>query len=240
MTAEKNRMSLILAAVVLLGLAGMAGCGAAPQTTPQKAETPDIQSAEAKDPEERTDISATGAVGEGADVSTIDVAKEGTDASVSEMPEEEDVSAEDALEKDDFGISHEGEETTVELSFAMAKDYSGLSEEVLNQIEALNRGEPPREALGMEALEGYYALVGTSTVIGKDKESGAEVPGRGRLTIYVPNLLSGLADVSVLFYDNGAGYWRILAVEKADVKAKTLSVILPGSGTLTVIYKKRG
>lgn len=229
MTVGKNRTGMIFAAGILLSLAGMAGCGNVQQKTQQKAETLTVSSAEAKVSEERTDISATGAAEVGEDISASDVPKERADISVA-----------DVLQKDDFSVSQGDVETPVELSFAMAKDYSGLSGEVLNQIEALNRGEPPWEALGMESLEGYYALVGTSTVIGRDKESGAEMPGRGRLTIYVPNLLSGLVDVSVLFYDNSAGYWRILAVEKADVEAKTLSVILPGSGTLTVIYKKRG
>lgn len=209
MTVDKNRVGVVFMVGILLGLAGMTGCGIAPQ----KPETPAAPPAETK---ERTNISE-------ADVSASDVPKERTYA----------------LQKDDFGVSS-GVEDAAELSFAMAGSLSGLSQEALGQIEALNRGQPPEEAIGMEALQGYYALVGTTSVIGRDKESGEETQGRGRLTIYVPNLLSSLEDVSVLFYDNSAGLWRVLAVEKTDAKAKTLSVILPGSGTLTVIYKAQG
>lgn len=228
MAVGKNRIGMIFAAGVLLGLTGMTGCGTAPQKIPQGAEAPAVPPAETEAAQGQTELQMA------------DGAEEGMDASSSDAPEAGmDVSSSDALPKDDFGVS-QGEastETFAELSFAKAEDGYGMPQEAIDQLGALNRGEPPREALGMASLEGYYALVGTTTVIGREKESGTEMPGRGRLTIYVPNLLSGLEDVSVLFYDNGAGRWRILAAEKADAETKKLSVILPGSGTLTVIHR---
>lgn len=135
----------------------------------------------------------------------------------------------------------DSEKIGARLTFSLGGDAStaGVPQEILEQVEAINGGEPPASAVGMDELEGYYALIATHTIIGKDAETGEEVTGRGKLTFYVPNLLEGLADVSALFYDRAAGQWEVLPVEQ-DTEAKTVSVMLPGSGILTVIYRRQG
>ena len=127
------------------------------------------------------------------------------------------------------------------LSFSLAGENAilALPQEVQQQIADINMGEAPADATGLEELKDYYALVATYTVVGKSEESGEEITGRGRLTLYIPNLLDSLQDVSVLFYDNAEGQWNILPVERMDTDARTVSVILPGSGTLTVIYRRQ-
>lgn len=135
----------------------------------------------------------------------------------------------------------DSQEAGVELAFSMGGDAStiGIPQDALEQVAAINAGEPPADAVGLEGLEGYYALIATHTIIGKDEETGKEVTGSGELTFYVPNLLEGLEDVSVLFYDRAAGQWEILPVEQMDTAAKTVSVVLTGSGILTVIYRRQ-
>ena len=63
--------------------------------------------------------------------------------------------------------------------------------------------------------------------------------GKDSLTLYIPNLLKGLSDVSALFYDKAEGEWRIIPAEKVDTDAKTVTVTLTGSGTMTVIYRRK-
>ncbi len=132
-------------------------------------------------------------------------------------------------------------EAGVNLTFSMGGDPAaiGLGQEVVEQIAAINEGKPPSSAVGMEELEGYYALIATHTIIGKDAETGQEATGRGKLTLYVPNLLEGLEDVSILFYDKEAEQWEVLAAEQVDTKERTVSMTLSGSGILTVIYRRQ-
>ena len=133
------------------------------------------------------------------------------------------------------------QESGTKLTFSLGGDASmmDLPQEVVDQIAAINTGEPPAGAVGMDELKSFYALIATHTIIGKDAETGEEVTGSGKLTFYVPNLLEGLEDVSVLFYDKAAGQWEILPVEQLDTEARTVSVMLTGSGVLTVIYRRQ-
>lgn len=158
----------------------------------------------------------------------------------SEVPEGSFEAPEDSSEVSEADEG-DSEKIGASLTFSLGGDAStaGVPQEILEQVEAINGGEPPASAVGMDELEGYYALIATHTIIGKDAETGEEVTGRGKLTFYVPNLLEGLADVSALFYDRAAGQWEVLPVEQ-DTEAKTVSVMLPGSGILTVIYRRQG
>ena len=54
---------------------------------------------------------------------------------------------------------------------------------------------------------------------------------------YVPNLVSNVNNVQVLFYDNATGQWQLIPAVKVDPVTKTVAVNVPGSGTLSVVYK---
>ena len=125
------------------------------------------------------------------------------------------------------------------LTFRLTGGPSGLPEEIQEQIAQINKGIPPSDVLGETVPEGYYALVATYTVTAQDKETGEESTGNGRLTLYVPNLVEGLEDVTILCYDNVSGQWKLLPVESMNTEKKTLSVMLTGSATLTVIYRRQ-
>lgn len=133
----------------------------------------------------------------------------------------------------------EGNES-VRLTFSMGSDEYAekiLPQEVLDAVEAINRGESLAKATGMTELEGYFALTTTHMIIAKDEETGEEATGSGRLTIYVPNLLDGLTDVSALFYDCAGGQWRVIPAEAVDAANKRISVTLNGTGVMTTIYR---
>lgn len=114
----------------------------------------------------------------------------------------------------------------------------GLSEETAGQIEKIHNGEPLAEATGIEGLDKFYALIVPSGIIGRDRENG-EFTGRGgEVAVYVPNLIKGLEEVSVLFYGRESQKWEVIEPKEVAPEAKTVTVPLPEAGILTVIYKR--
>lgn len=195
-------------------LAGMSGCGPA------------------------EDGQETGTGGQG-DVA----ADEAESVSLEQEPDSDDAKKpqEKATEEQGWMDSPEDKEEWYNLTFVLAdgeKALAGLPQEVAGQITGLNAGEALEVAVGLDDLEGYSALIGTHAITAIDKESGQEGTGMGRLTMYVPNLLESLQDVSVLFYDYADGSWKKLPAETMDADAKTVTVILTGSGIMTVIYRR--
>lgn len=164
--------------------------------------------------------------------------QEREDSQESAASREQEGSQESSAMEDVSAEAGQNSTDTLNLTFRLAGGPSGLPEEIQEQIVQINQGIPPSDVLGETVPEGYYALVATYTVTAQDKESGEESTGSGKLTLYIPNLVEGLEDVSVLCYDNAAGEWKLLPVESMDTEKKTLSVILTGSGTLTVIYRR--
>lgn len=163
-----------------------------------------------------------------------------------EVPEDTGSSSEEKIEDGQEDALHlgqipmSGEEEQAELTFRIAGEVEDLPQKVQDQIARINKGEQLWKVIGSNDLKDYYALTGTHTVEAQDRDSGQEAVGAGRLTMYVPNLLEGLTDIAVLFYDNAAGKWCLIPAEKVDMEKRTVSMILTGSGTLTVIHRTQG
>ena len=81
-------------------------------------------------------------------------------------------------------------------------------------------------------------MTGTHAIITKDAATGTVKTGAVEVSLYVPNLVEGLTNVEVLFYNNVTGQWTLLPALKVDPVTKTVAVNIPGSGTLSVVYKK--
>ena len=221
MRLGKDMIRSCLAGVMTLGLLG---CGAVPENLSEDSgtETPDtVISSEALEENSRENSSETSGEMSG-EVMPVDAEETGAQ-------EENNAPTVD---------SAEGEGVKLTFSLTGEAGTAKLPKEVQEQIKAINEGEPPETAVGLEELKDYYALVATYTVAGKEEETGEETTGKGRLTLYIPNLIEGLENISILYYENAAEEWKILPVEGMDMEAKTVSMILPGSGTLTVIYKR--
>lgn len=114
----------------------------------------------------------------------------------------------------------------------------GLPETAVAAINAINSGQNLAEAVKDVNLDGYNALTGTHAIITKDAVTGEVKTGNVEVSLYVPNLVEGLGNVEVLFYDNATGMWKLLPAAKVDPATKTVAVNIPGSGTLSVVYKK--
>lgn len=114
---------------------------------------------------------------------------------------------------------------------------AGLPENVVSAINDINAGRSLQEVVKDVDLSGYNALTGTHAIITKDAATGAVKEGPVEVSLYVPNLVAGVENVSVLFYDNATGKWTLLPAVKVDPVTKTIAANVPGSGTLTVVYK---
>lgn len=123
------------------------------------------------------------------------------------------------------------------LSFANgAAATAGLPDHVVDSINKINAGQSLSATLNSPELAGYNALTGTHALIAKDPDSSEVKTGTAQVQLYVPNLVEGLNNVSVLFYDNVSGQWKVLPAT-VDPATKLVTVNVTGSGTLTVIYK---
>lgn len=116
---------------------------------------------------------------------------------------------------------------------------AGLPENVVSAINEINAGKPLTEAVQTLDLTGYNALTGTHAIITMDANTGAVKTGAVEVSLYVPNLVENLANVQVLFYDNATGQWQLIPAIKVDPVTKTVAVNVPGSGTLSVVYKNQ-
>lgn len=87
-------------------------------------------------------------------------------------------------------------------------------------------------------LKGYNALTSTHALVTQNADTRVVNDTATETVIYVPNLIDGLGEVAVLYYDNATGRWLLLPVSKIDVKSKLVYVNVTGSGTLSVVYKK--
>ena len=56
--------------------------------------------------------------------------------------------------------------------------------------------------------------------------------------LYIPNMVDGLGDIEVLFYDNMTGTWKVIKPNKVDIGSKMIWFEVPNSGTFSVIYKR--
>ena len=128
----------------------------------------------------------------------------------------------------------------VALSFAEGTAATaGLPTDVVASINGINAGQPLNQAVNSPALDGYSALSTTRALLVRDAATEKEKVATTEVTLYVPNLVKGLNNVSVLFYDNTTNHWVVLPIVNIDWEKKMVSVNVIGSGTLSVIYKQQ-
>ena len=99
-------------------------------------------------------------------------------------------------------------------------------------------GSPLNGVVPGTNLEGYSALISTHAIVTKDAATDTEKAGMVEVPLYVPNLVDGLGEVQVLFYNNLTGTWTVIQPNRVDAASKTIWFNIPNSGTLSVIYKR--
>lgn len=138
-------------------------------------------------------------------------------------------------------VNDRGEAVVGDVAIAFAKGDSattGLPTQAVAAINEINSGKNLSEVIKDIDLTGYNALTGTHAIITKDAATGAIKDVPTEVALYVPNLVGDLSDVSILYYDNVAGTWKLLPVTMIDKNSKVVYANVPGSGTLSVVYKK--
>ena len=114
----------------------------------------------------------------------------------------------------------------------------GLPETVVNTINGINSGSSLNETVPGVDLTGYNALIGTHAIMTREIGTDVEKLGSVQVPLYIPNLIDGLGSVQVLYFNNHTGNWELITPSRIDTASKTLWVTLPGSGTLTVVYRR--
>ena len=114
---------------------------------------------------------------------------------------------------------------------------AGLPAAVVDTINAINSGRTLSEVVTGVDVSGYNALTGTNAVATKNAATGAVEDTATEVVLYVPNLVDGLGNVSILYYNNATGTWMVIPATQIDPVTKLVYATVPGSGTLSVVYK---
>ncbi len=115
---------------------------------------------------------------------------------------------------------------------------AGLPEAVVNTINGINGGQDLSQVVPGVELSGYNALIGTHAIITREIGTNVEKLGSAQVPLYIPNLIDGLGTVQVLYFNNHTGRWELISPSRINTASKTLWVTIPGSGTLTVVYRR--
>lgn len=129
-------------------------------------------------------------------------------------------------------------DTALEFVQGSGAAVAGLPDNIVSSIKGINEGRPLSEVVPGVDLTGYNALVGTHAIVTKEAATNTEKTGPVEVPLYVPNLMDGLGDVEVLFYDNMTGTWKIIKPNRIDTTSKMMWFNIPNSGTLSVVYKR--
>lgn len=109
-------------------------------------------------------------------------------------------------------------------------ESAGLSQDVIEKINTINAGTEP-----------LYRTIGTNNLVGLvplAPVQAAVVSGNTTVTMYVPNLMAGLNDVQILYYNQTTHAWELMAPSAINYETKEVSVNLSGTTPFTIVYKK--
>lgn len=114
-------------------------------------------------------------------------------------------------------------------------------------IEEINAGRQAVSTLPSDTnTTGYEALIRIQEIHKKNAVTSAEIrekaneaeTAKERISLYVPNLIEGLQDVKVMWYNSETKKWELLNPALIDYKQKIVTVDLTALGPVTVVYKK--
>ena len=109
-------------------------------------------------------------------------------------------------------------------------ENAGLANDVIEKINTINAGvEPLYRTIGTTNMVGYVALAPIQAAV---------VDGSATVNMYVPNLVEGLNDVQILYYNQATHTWELMAPAGINYATKEISVNLSGTTPFTIVYKK--
>ncbi|MEF9940587.1 MAG: hypothetical protein RR768_10790 [Clostridium sp.] len=127
------------------------------------------------------------------------------------------------------------------VSFAVGKALTaGLSAQVTETVEEINSGTRPLyQAIGTPLAVGYSALTPIQSIIATDITTQTAATAPVSLTFYIPNLMQGLNNIQILYYNQTSKSWEMMAPTAIDFATKQVTVGLPGSTPFTIVYKRK-
>ena len=135
-----------------------------------------------------------------------------------------------------------GSSSSVTLEFGAGSEAvsAGLSQAVVEKINTINSGtEPLYRTIGTSDLVGYSALIPVTTVVAADAAAVDPQTGNVPLTINVPNLIEGLNEVQILYFNKTTGQWEKAALGTVDYATKQVSLNIANGTPFTIIYKSK-
>ena len=130
-------------------------------------------------------------------------------------------------------VNNGGAAASGSVSFATdnnALREAGLSWDLIDKINTINAGtEALYRTIGTNNMVGYVPLAPVQTALAGDGVS---------LNLYVPNLVEGLNDVQILYYNQTTKAWELMAPSSINYATKEISVNLSGTTPFTIVYKK--
>ena len=127
----------------------------------------------------------------------------------------------------------------IQVGFATGEAATaGLPAQTVAAINAINAGNTLADVVKDVDLNGYSALTSVQAIVAKDVNTNQPKTGEVAVSLYVPNLVQGLNNVQVLFYDNATGLWKLVNPANVDVANKKITVNISGSGSFSIVYKK--
>lgn len=135
-----------------------------------------------------------------------------------------------------------GTDTGVSLTLGVGPDpiATGLAADVVEDINTINSGtQPLYRTIGTADLVGYSALTPVTTVVATEAAVKDPQTGKVALTVYVPNLLEGLNEVQILYYNKATHQWERVTPAAIDYATKQITLNVDDGTPFTVIYKSK-
>lgn len=128
-----------------------------------------------------------------------------------------------------------------EIRFASNEEVKeSFSQNVVETINTINSGTTPLyRAIGTPETVGYNPLIPVQTLVMTDAATQTKVDERVTVSLYVPNLVEGLNDVQLLYYNTVTKKWEFMAPSAIDYATKQVTVTLGSDTAFTVVYRNK-
>ena len=115
-----------------------------------------------------------------------------------------------------------------------------FSQTVVETINTINSGTTPLyRAIGTPETVGYNPLIPVQTLVVTDAATQTKLEEKVTVSLYVPNLVEGLNDVQLLYYNTVTKKWEFMAPAAIDYATKQVTVTLGSDTAFTVVYKNK-
>lgn len=115
-----------------------------------------------------------------------------------------------------------------------------FSQDVVETINTINSGTTPLyRAIGTPETVGYNPLIPVQTLVVTDAATQTKVDEKVTVSLYVPNLVEGLNNIQLLYYNAETKTWEFMAPAAIDYATKQVTVTLGSDTAFTVVYKNK-